>query len=572
MNPGAARVSSEVRAPPILVTTGDVAALVGLPLQKLTWWVYALRLERRYDRFSIVRRSGGADRIISAPIKPIKDIQRRLARVLTDCYDPPVNVHGFVPGRSPRSNASRHRRQTWVLKFDLDEFFPSINFGRVRGMFMAFPFDYPAPVATLLAHICCYENELPQGAPTSPIVSNFICRGLDVELGRLARAERCFYTRYADDVCLSTDRSSFPTGLASYEPSAPATLGKQLTSIIVANGFSINPEKTRLMRRTQRQRVTGLLVNEKLNVPSEYVRNLRNLLHIWERYGQADAAAAFERAGGRKNWPPDKPAPAFNLIVRGRVQYVGSIKGWSSSGYRQLASTLQRVDPSFKPRTLLTLEAPQVARLFTEGKSDYLHLLAAQRYFHAQGDFVNLRLTASSESDAGGDARLMEKCRGLALTPQHTPCIGVFDTDNDDLLRSAVGGAGFKNYGNRVAAIAIALPDWRDAPRACIEMLYRDADLQRRDDSGRRLYLAEEFDRRTGRHHTERVHTPHPGGRTLVREEVLELETGASVGLAKVAFGKHLRDRAGVFADVSFDGFRPTFERLQEAVARIASG
>jgi RNA-directed DNA polymerase len=122
-------------------------------------------------------------------------------------------------------------------------------------MFLAFPFEYPADEATLLAQLCCYRNQLPQGAPTSPIVSNFICRRLDVQLARLARDERSYYTRYADDLCFSTNRSRFPASLASSEGGI-VTLSQELSDVIEANGFSISSAKTRLVRK---QRVTGLV-------------------------------------------------------------------------------------------------------------------------------------------------------------------------------------------------------------------------------------------------------------------------------------------------------------------------
>ena len=156
--------------------------------------------------FEIARRAGRPPRVIHAPIKPIKQIQRVLADALTDCYEPKPHVHGFTPGRSPISGARYHQRQEWVLRVDLADFFPSINFGRVRGLFMGFPFEYEPRVATVLAQICCHQNQLPHGAPTSPIVSNLICRGLDADLARLARRERCFFTRYADDLSFSSDR------------------------------------------------------------------------------------------------------------------------------------------------------------------------------------------------------------------------------------------------------------------------------------------------------------------------------------------------------------------------------
>ncbi len=280
--------------PPSLATREDVASALRLPLRKLTWWVWALNEEKRYTFFEVARRDGAPPRPIHAPIKPLKDIQRRLADILLASYHVPPYVHGFVNDRSPVTNAGIHQRKQWLLRVDLSDFFPSVHFGRVRGMFMAYPFDYAPDVATLLAQICCHKNQLPQGASTSPIVSNYICRAMDRALSRLARSERCHYTRYADDLCFSTDRTFFPQVLGSIEAGVP-TAGNRLREVVEENGFSINPAKTRLMRRTQRQRITGLIVNKKVNVSREYVEDLRNLLYIWGRYGEDDAASALKR-------------------------------------------------------------------------------------------------------------------------------------------------------------------------------------------------------------------------------------------------------------------------------------
>ncbi len=355
-------------------------------------------------------------------------MQRTLAKVLTACYEPPVNVHGFVVGRSPVSNAFLHRRQQWVLRFDLLDFFPNINFGRVRGMFMAFPFEYPPDVATILAQLCCHENQLPQGAPTSPIISNYICRRLDAQLGQLARAERCFYTRYADDICFSTDRTSFPAALAAIEAGI-AAVSSGLEALVTSNGFAVNPQKTRLMRRTQRQRVTGLVVNEKVNPPQSYTRSLRNLLYIWSRHGEGAAEESLRRAHGIENWPPGKQTPDFRNILRGRIQYVGSVKGWGDLTYRRLAYALQELDPSFQPSTLRILESTQVVRIFAEGKSDLLHLVAARRYFQERGEFTHLAFEIGNDADAGGEAALLAKCKALSVTHQQTPCVCVFDRE-----------------------------------------------------------------------------------------------------------------------------------------------
>lgn len=496
-------------------------------------------------------------------------MQRRLATILASTYEPPVNVHGFAPGRSSLSNAFVHRRQEWVLRCDLKDFFPTINFGRVRGMFMAFPFDYPPDVATVLAQLCCHENELPQGAPTSPIISNFICRRLDVQLANLARTERCYYTRYADDLCFSTDRSVFPASLVSIENGTPV-LGSPLVGIIRSNGFDVSPQKTRLIRRTQRQRVTGLVVNDKLNVGRVYVRSLRNLLYIWRKHGEEAARDALARVEGPLNWPPGKPAPTFTSIVRGRVQYVGSVKGWGDPTYRRLARALRDLDPGFRPRTLRKLHSPQRVRLFTEGPSDVEHLHAAKKYFDRIGDFDLLELEIPEDAAAGGDAPLLTRCKALAVTKQPTPCVCVFDRDNDTVLRDAVGPTGSRDWGNEVAAVALVHPEWRDSAKPLsVEMLYDDETLRRRDSSGRRLYLASEFDRRSGHHETELVTTPNPSAKTLVREDVHEVGTRQSVGLSKLAFAQAIASGTPPFEHVSFEGFRPTFAAIEEATARV---
>ena len=199
---------------PTLLTRPDVARYLGVDLRTLTWWVWALAERRRYYEFAINRKTGGEPRIIRAPIKPIKDFQRMLLPLLERAYRPKPHVHGFVRERSAITNGAVHRNQRWILRIDLTNFFPSINFGRVRGVFRAYPFDYPDDVATLLAQICCHRNELPQGAPTSPTLSNLVCRRLDKELAELGKALHCHYSRYADDICFSSGRKTFPGELA----------------------------------------------------------------------------------------------------------------------------------------------------------------------------------------------------------------------------------------------------------------------------------------------------------------------------------------------------------------------
>jgi RNA-directed DNA polymerase len=534
--------------------------------------VYALNEKKRYTTFTIAKRADGPPRVIDAPIKPIKDMQRQLARHLSAAYEPLANVHGFVSGRSPLSNARQHTDQEWVLRIDLDNFFPTIHFGRVRGMFMKYPFEYSAEVATLLAHICCHRGQLPQGAPTSPIISNLICRSMDRALQKLARFERCFYTRYADDICFSTQRRTFPRALATREPAGFVVIGERLNSVVESNGFLINHEKSRLVRRTQRQRVTGLVVNEYANVSTDYVRELRDLLFIWRRYGKADAAARFAHWHPNRNSADAKAAPRFEWVIGARIQHVGSVRGWTSPTYRRLAKCLQELQPGFEPKTLRVLDDPVTVVLYTEGESDVLHLTAALAAFHAAGEFKELELSVVEKSPSGNDAKLLSMAGALAETQQALPCICVFDRDAPAMVERAVGPTGSRVYGNGVAAIAIAPPPWRsEEDRVCIEMLYADEDLARRDENDRRIYVLSEFDGRSGQHLSEEVNTPNVKNNTLVRDEVFAFGTRESKALGKLAFAKAVADKTPPFDAVSFEGFRKTFELLQETAARILS-
>lgn len=561
--------------PPQLHSRASVAELVGVDLNELNWWVVAIRESKRYRRFTIAR-GDGRRRAIHAPIKPLRDIQRRLADELTSCYEAPSHVHGFAPGRSPITNARAHRGREWVLRVDLHDFFPSINFGRVRGLFMAHPFEYPPPVATLLAQICCFDGSLPQGAPTSPTVSNLICRRLDKQLARLAMRENCQLTRYADDLCFSTESTYFPPRLASLDMHG-AIAGPELEAIVAGNGFVINSAKTRLMRRTQRQRVTGLVVNRKTNVPREYVRSLRNVLYVWRRHGEEDAIAAWHRKEPRPNWPPGKSAPEFRQVIRGQVQHVGSVKGWTSSVYLGLASALEEVDDSFVLRheAAAPNEPAQHVRLFTEGKSDVLHMLAAQRYFHGRGEFREFELVVDDRSPQEGDRSLLRICEGLVLTPQQQPCLCLFDRDNEDIVKKATEEADWKDWGNGVVAVVLV---GSGSDRLCIEMLHGAEAREAKDKEGRRLFLRSEFNPLSGLHSSRRYFAPYPKNKTLVRELVFPVggeDQGPeedSVALSKIAFAEAVATGAGEFSDIDFEGFRLTFETIQEAVTAAAKG
>lgn len=218
-----------------LTSVRELASVLDVPYSRVIWAIYKTPTAQRYDSFDIPKRMGGKHRIL-APFPALKFIQRKLGQILQMVYEPKPSVHGLGSGRSVVSNARRHLKKRYVLNIDLEEFFPSINYGRVRGMFLAKPYNLDPSVATALAQICCFENQLPQGAPTSPVVSNMICAQLDTQLQRLAKEHKCTYTRYADDLSFSTTLSDFPESLAAKSDGTTVTVGERLKAIIEQNG------------------------------------------------------------------------------------------------------------------------------------------------------------------------------------------------------------------------------------------------------------------------------------------------------------------------------------------------
>jgi len=291
----------------------DVARLLAIAPRNLSYLIYKQSDQLKYSDFTIPKRSGGI-RNISAPAGGLKILQRRLADFLQDCLDE-INDstsiltpersfgyanHGYSRKLSIRTNARNHRNRSYVFNVDLEDFFSSIHFGRVRGFFIHdHSFQLNPKVATVLAQIACYRNSLPQGSPCSPVISNLIGNILDVHLSRLAKKNGCFYTRYVDDITFSTSKSIFPLCIAVLSQSHNSWLpGPELLRLVTRSGFKINPKKTRMQFHFSRQEVTGLVVNEKVNIKCEYRRQVRAMTHHLFKTGTIYAKGFVKDASG----------------------------------------------------------------------------------------------------------------------------------------------------------------------------------------------------------------------------------------------------------------------------------
>jgi RNA-directed DNA polymerase len=314
-------------------TPRNLANILGTSYSKLIYRIYKFGVDNSYKTFSIDKKSGGT-RTIRAPEEPLKFLQRRLVVHLEKMYSPHPSATAFIKGRVIIYNASKHIKKKVVLNLDLEKFYDSIHFGRVRGLLIAKPYSLQTDTATIIAHICCVEGILPQGAPTSPIISNMLCRRMDKELSFLAKKNKAHYSRYADDITFSF-RQLF-TNEIFHSVSDQTILQCPLIKIISDNGFKVNDNKTRSQLSSERQTVTGLKVNRKVNVDRRYIRTTRAMLHALFIDKDKANKKFIEMSGNEKS--------KLSNVILGRLNYISMVKGKDASVYQSLARKFNSLD------------------------------------------------------------------------------------------------------------------------------------------------------------------------------------------------------------------------------------
>jgi S1-C subfamily serine protease/retron-type reverse transcriptase len=321
-----------------IATAQELAAFLGLSYSQLARVIYNLPDKYKYKEFTINKRSGG-ERSILSPCFSLKNIQKKLSKILYGVYRQKSPAHGFCKRRNVVTNASQHLSKKYVFNIDLSDFFGCIHFGRVRNMFMKKPYELPYEVSTVLANICCHKNTLPQGAPTSPIISNMITRKLDNNLSRLAQKNNSTYTRYADDISFSFTCSykKLPRAIV-YEKGGETFPGHELVQIIHSNGFNINESKVRLCKHGQRKEVTGLTVNEFPNVKRSFVRQISSMLYAWDKHGpEATQKYFIEKYQSSHRQRASDVDPRFENVLKGKINYLKMVRGAKDPIYRKLA-------------------------------------------------------------------------------------------------------------------------------------------------------------------------------------------------------------------------------------------
>jgi len=301
---------------PILAHPRDVAEAMNIPLKQLRWLAFHSDASHvtHYIRFTVAKKGGGT-RELAAPHRKLAASQEWILKNILNKMQAHAAAHGFVPNHSTLTNATPHVGRAVVVNADLKDFFPTITFPRVKGIFQQL--GYSPAAATILAllctesprreveyagskyHVATGPRALPQGACTSPALSNLASRGMDSRFSGIASKLGWTYTRYADDLTFSADGNADEK--AGY-------LLARVRHIAQDEGFLVNEKKTRIQRRNTAQTVTSIVVNQRPGVPRKLVRRLRAILHRAKKEGLAAQNRNHE--------------PQFEAWLQGTIAYV----------------------------------------------------------------------------------------------------------------------------------------------------------------------------------------------------------------------------------------------------------
>lgn len=439
-------VVPQVEVPPEFLDRASLLAYLGLgekELKKIRWY-----RAKMYQSFDLQK--GSKKRTINAPDERLKFLQRRLLKVLEALYPARNPVHGFVANRSVVTNARSHLKRKNVLNLDLEDFFGSISENRVTGVLVSIGID--EPVAEAIGYICCCHGTLPQGAPTSPVLSNMICFRLDRELMAYAKSNHCIYTRYADDITFSSHR---PMG-SVFEGKLPLAgsfkmdfLDEKLLGIFSANGFSLNGNKLHYADKHSRRMVTGIKVNQLLNLDRRFVRNIRAILNSIETKGFNEAQEKFEQLGHYGS---------LRLHLRGKIEWLKSVKGSTDPVVRRFARRFNdcfpqqtiKVEPDEnekRARSTWIIEngEQQGSCVFVKG-----HGLITAAHCIKETEFAHVFHPSKPSNKFVVTASKFDKKRDLALLNNSIPSTEYFElelADSTAQIGAETLAIGFPNYG-----------------------------------------------------------------------------------------------------------------------------
>jgi RNA-directed DNA polymerase len=281
--------------------------------------------DNRYFEFTVKKKNRN-NRQINAPDEYLKRVQQLLNILLQIIFEDKVhfNTNGFLYNRNIVRNAKPHIGKRFLLNIDIQDYFPTINFRRIKTVLGLSPFDCIGDkefIGFIIANLCVQNGKLPQGAPTSPIISNIVTQRLDRKISKLCHSQKIKYSRYADDLTFSANKNHFSDGFL-----------KQVENILNEEGFVINTEKTRIKTLRDRQEVTGIIVNQKLNVNRKFIKKTRTILHNWEKSGAEYAQKVFNANYAEK----EKGFPDFRRVLSGYIHFIGLVRGKNDELFNNL--------------------------------------------------------------------------------------------------------------------------------------------------------------------------------------------------------------------------------------------
>lgn len=325
-----------------------LAHFLEIPSGQLLYIAYR---NQQYTTFTIPKKSGGF-RTISSPESGTRILQEKVKPYLEKIYRVKKPVHGFVGNdKNIKTNAAAHIKKKFVLNIDLEDFFGSIHFGRIYGILKSEPFSMGDSAAAVLAQICTYNGSLPQGGITSPILSNLASTRLDKEMVRIASRFHLTYTRYADDITLSSNKPFTRSILEQHdtEEGKKFSLGILLRDIIKSSGFNIAEKKIRLQDRSQKQVVTGLIVNEFVNIDRKYIRQTRAIIDQWTKDAKKAELDYLKKVKKLSDIEISKMSLDGTFIrnaIYGRLSFIKMIRGENFSTYLSLCKRVADKDPT----------------------------------------------------------------------------------------------------------------------------------------------------------------------------------------------------------------------------------
>lgn len=337
-----------------LKNKNDIADLLEINISELNSILEEKDNRKLYRVFLISKRNGKFRKIYS-PIGDLKRTQRTLANVLNSFYVPNESIYGFVKNKNHIDNAKYHYGAKYILNIDMKDFFPNIWYNQVVKSFTKEPFNCSEKIAEILAQITCYDRSfLPQGAPSSPIISNIVFSELDSEIEKYLRIfnNNVKYSRYADDLTFSSP-NKYDLNNLFIRRKDKIYLSSELLQIIREHKCLINYNKLKARSINSRLEVTGLVINKSINIKREYTSNLRAILFKCSKDGLYSTALEYIQKDCTKNPKiiklskdesnKEKIEEWFKSVLISKINYIGQVKGYDNHTFYSFASKINNI-------------------------------------------------------------------------------------------------------------------------------------------------------------------------------------------------------------------------------------